>query len=178
MVDLALQPRIIELEAYLPRLRAYLRRPEISLAYLYGSYAKGRPWLHSDVDIAVLLTEEIEEREYFDYRLRYIGGIAHLLHFDDVDVQVLNGASVEFQYQVIAGGRILFVQQEAIRVRFETQVMLAYFDLKPILDEYYRHLFRRIKEGKFSARLPGYIAQAKAAAGRSRSVGRLSGTQS
>lgn len=166
MFDLALYPRVIEIEPHLPELRALFKRPELSLVYLCGSYAKGKAWFGSDLDIAVLFGDEIREEDYADYRLCYIGEVGDLLDFEDVDVQVLNGAPVEFQYQVIKDGKLLYARSEGERVRFESEVIIGYLDLKPILDEYYRGLALRIKERRFSARFPRYMAEVRAVAGR------------
>ncbi len=166
-MDIALHPRIINIEPYLPKLKGLFQRPELSLAYLYGSYARGQAWTYSDVDIAVLFAEDIEAEDYLDYLLRYIGEVADILGFENVDVKELNGAPVEFQYQVIKGGQALYVREEEERMHFEAEVMIEYLDFKPILDEYYHHLAKRIKERRFSARLPRYMAEVRATLGRS-----------
>ncbi len=44
------------LEIAVPIIRDYLAsQPEIVLAYLYGSYATGRTWAESDLDIQQIL---------------------------------------------------------------------------------------------------------------------------
>jgi len=137
----------------------------LKLVYLYGSYARGQVWIHSDVDIAVLFAPWVDEKDYLDYQLTYIGEVGCLLDFEDVDVQEMNRASVEFQYQVIRDGKVLYACSEDERAIFESKVIEEYLDFKPVLDEYYHHLFKRIKEGRFSAKLPRYIAEVRAAYG-------------
>ncbi|MBM3135452.1 MAG: nucleotidyltransferase domain-containing protein [Chloroflexi bacterium] len=171
MFDLALHPRIIAIEEHLPRLREIFRRPELVLAYLYGSYAKGHPWTYSDVDIAVLFDQSVAPESYLDHKLRYIDEVTQLLHFENIDIQELNGAPVEFSYRVIRDGLLLYARSEEERARFEAAILEEYLDFRPVLDTYYRHLFQRLKEGRRSAQFPRYCAQVRATIQRSREAG-------
>lgn len=45
---------------------------DVKLAYLFGSYAKGKEGPLSDVDIAVLLDERLTESKRFKLRLKLI----------------------------------------------------------------------------------------------------------
>jgi predicted nucleotidyltransferase len=50
------------------------------------------------------------------------------------DVRVLNGAPVEFQYEVIRTGCIVFCRSEEERIAYETGIMRRYLDLKYLFD--------------------------------------------
>ena len=50
------------------------------------------------------------------------------------DVRVLNGAPVEFQYEVIRAGRIVFCRNEEQKIDYETDMMRRYLDLKYLFD--------------------------------------------
>jgi len=163
------------LEAALPIIRDYLEsQPDVLLVYLYGSYALGKTWAESDLDIGVLFDDKETPYETFKQTLRYVGELQSRLGGIEVDLRELNGAPVEFLMQVIKSGRCLYARNERSRVQFETQVIREYLDFKPVLDEYYRKLRQRLKEGRYSARLPRYIEETRTAVERARETGSVS----
>jgi predicted nucleotidyltransferase len=160
------------LEAALSTIRDYLsRQPEVGLAYLYGSYAAGQPWAESDLDIGVLFLDEGTPYDIFQQALRHAAELQSKIGEIEIDLRELNGAPVEFLMQVIQTGHCLYARSERERVQFETRVIIGYLDFKPVLDEYYRELRQRLKEGRFSARLPRYIEETRAAVERARETG-------
>jgi predicted nucleotidyltransferase len=159
----------LNLETALPIIRDYLaRQPEVVLAYLYGSYALGQEWTESDLDVGVLFEERESSYEVFRRALRHAAELQSKLGEIEIDLRELNGAPVEFLMQVIKPNRCLYARSERERVQFETRVIREYLDFKPVLDEYYSQLRRRLKEGRFSARLTKYIEQTRAAVERAR----------
>jgi hypothetical protein len=164
--------REFNLEAALTSIRDYLaRQPEVVLVYLYGSYATGRVWAESDLDIGVLFENEGTAPQPFRQALHHAAELQSQARQVQVDLRELNGAPIEFLMQVIKPGRCLYARSERERVEFEARVIRDYLDFKPVLDEYYRELRRRLKEGRFSARLPKYIEQTRAAVERAREAG-------
>ncbi len=154
---------VIDLEKHLPQLKNFFAaQPEVVLAYLYGSYATKRVWAESDLDIAVLFDDGIAAYDQFQLALRYGVDLSDLVGGVEIDVRELNPAPVEFRMQVIEPGRCLYARGEEERIQFEAQTILEYLDFKPVLDEYYHHLARRIKEKRFSAQLPKYMAEVRA----------------
>ena len=72
--------------------KAFIEGQErVRVAYLFGSYAKGKVGPLSDVNIAVLL-DGLDKQESFDLRLRLINGISSILKTDKLDVVVMNNA--------------------------------------------------------------------------------------
>lgn len=160
------------LETAVPIMRDYLgSQPDVVLVYLYGSYALGKTWAESDLDIGVLFDDKETPYETFKQALRCAGELQFRLGGIEVDLRELNGAPVEFLMQVIKSGRCLYARSERSRVQFETRVIREYLDFKPVLDEYYRELRQRLKEGRFSARLPRYIKETRTAVERARETG-------
>ncbi|MGQ9626376.1 MAG: type VII toxin-antitoxin system MntA family adenylyltransferase antitoxin [Anaerolineae bacterium] len=153
----------------------FAQKEEVILAYLYGSYATGRVWAESDLDIAVLFDSRFSPLEQFQLTLRYMAEIDELIGGGvEIDVRELNPAPLEFRIQVIKPGRCLYARSERERVDFETRTIIEYLDFKPALDEYYHHLIKRIKEGRYSARLAKYKAEVRALAGRPGKAGKPS----
>jgi predicted nucleotidyltransferase len=112
-------------------------RPErIAAAWLFGSRAAGRARADSDVDVAILMSDDPPatlDGMGFD--------IAAALEEQldvPVDLVVLNRAPVELVHYVLRGGELVYETDALLRVAFEVRARAEYFDLKPILDEYRR----------------------------------------
>ena len=118
-------------------------REEVSVAYLYGSIARGDARKDSDVDIGIFLKEDYEPDPLYPARLaRKIEG--NMTSGREVDVRVLNGASVVFLHQVLKYGEKVYVGDETVRIEFEARVTDQYLDFKPFLEEYNRIRRKRI----------------------------------
>lgn len=102
------------------RLRTALERhPEVLVAYLFGSAARGRPGPLSDVDVAVLLAED---REGAGRALDLIGDLAAAAATDDVDLVVLNEAP---RASAAASRRERMVDAEVLRLRLRELDLVA-----------------------------------------------------
>jgi len=129
-----------------------LQSVPVDLVYLHGSYAGGKPGPLSDVDVAVLLSESIDDEKRGQTVLDLIGLLADAFEDDGVDIGVLNGASVDFQYAVIRTGVPVYVGDESRRVEFEAAVADRYLDMVPAREEYFRRFRDRILQGGLGAR--------------------------
>jgi hypothetical protein len=127
------------------------RQPDIVVAYLFGSTARGQTDALSDVDVAVLFDAQLEVEEMVERQLRLM---VDLEEYTDREVQVvaLNRASPLLAYQVVRHGIQLYEHSRAERIDFEVYTRKVYFDLKPRLDYHTRSLFDDIKEVGLSGR--------------------------
>jgi predicted nucleotidyltransferase len=129
------------------------KREEISAFYLFGSYATGCPKPTSDVDLAILLS--VADREtYLDKRLNLMAEIAMIIGIDNLDVLILNEASVDLAYRVLREGKLLYLKKGAEKqlVRFKVRVFDQYCDYQPVRKLFSAALGKRIKEGNFGGR--------------------------
>jgi len=127
--------------------KGFLEKQEfVRVAYLFGSHAKGRVGLLSDVDIAVLLDGRLDKQERFDLRLKLINGISSLLKTDELDVVVMNDAPLLLNYNIIREGRVLDSKDEAERVRFETRILSRYLDRRYYDERHVKIGIERIAE--------------------------------
>lgn len=122
----------------------------VVVVYLYGGYARGEPSPFSDVDIGVILAKDVPREKHLDVQLELMDRISRVLKHPEVDVRVLNEAPVVFRYEIVRDGRLAYCSDEDLRVDFEAGTMMEYFDFKYVLDEYYRHLMKRIEEGRMT----------------------------
>lgn len=110
-------------------------RPErISAAWLFGSRASGRARSDSDVDVALLMTDE-PPRTLEGLGLDIAGALEDELELP-VDLVVLNRAPAELVHVVLSTGKLLYESDAAHRVAFEVKKRAEYFDLQPILQRY------------------------------------------
>ena len=117
---------------------SYFReRPDgFAAVYVFGSVGRGQARPDSDVDVAVLLTEDPPQtldgsRGDVAEALERVSGRA-------VDLVVLNRAPADLVHRVLRAGRLVLETDRAARVAFEVRRRREYFDLLPILDDYRR----------------------------------------
>ena len=111
---------------------------EVLFAYIFGSAVSGNTRKGSDIDVAVYLLPERRE-QFFDIRLELIEQLTRSLH-REVDVIILNTAPPFLAYVVLKEGRRCFERDRGARIDFELNALNAYFDYKPVLEQYHNHL--------------------------------------
>lgn len=112
--------------------------PDLKLVYLFGSEATGETHSNSDIDIAFLTENKIDNLSRFELQ----EALARKLK-KDVDLVDLSLSSDILKMQVIYGENLYARQQEYLQV-FENRVMQDYFDLQEMLAP----LYKSIKEDK------------------------------
>lgn len=117
---------------------------DVLAAYIFGSQASGKARPGSDVDVAVLLSQE-DSFVRFERRLR-LGNEAEDAIGRSVDLIVLNDASPLLRHQVFRHGQLLYERDQRARVEFEVRAGQMYADLKPMRQFFQQALFREIKE--------------------------------
>lgn len=114
--------------------------PAISLVYLFGSRVEGKLGPMSDYDFAILMDHGTTNGEMQAQLTHVLGlqvGVAR------VDVVLLNQATIELAYAVIAQGQLLYQRDVATRVEYEAQVMSLYGDYLPVLRAQRAELLKR-----------------------------------
>ena len=120
-------------------------RPEVVVAYLFGSVARGPANALSDVNIAVLLDAGIDERTSVEVQLQFMIDLDDYAH-RDVQVTILNRAPPLLACQVIRYGKLLHERSRGERIDFEVRARKIYFDVKPMLEFFNQVAIQRIKE--------------------------------
>ena len=91
------------------RLNQLFTQSPVNTAYLAGTLSSRTAFGHlTDVDIAILLMEQIKSDQFLDYQLYFFSELAKRLESDNIDVVILNQASLLLKLQVIKYGQILF----------------------------------------------------------------------
>src|SRR5207247_11095023 len=73
--------------------RCFSSKKEVLAAYIFGSTVTGRTRKHSDIDIAVLLSDDVRPSLFLQYCLILMADLGSVLHRPDVDVVILNQGS-------------------------------------------------------------------------------------
>ena len=127
------------------RLNQLFAQSPVNAAYLAGSLSNRTSFGHlTDVDIAILLMEQIKSDQFLDYQLYFFSELAKRLESDNIDVMILNQASMLLKLQVIKYGQILFSRDEKQRVSFETKAVMDYLDFKKFDEIQNQALGRRL----------------------------------
>jgi len=127
------------------RLNQLFTQSPVNAAYLAGTLSGRAAFGHlTDVDIAILLMEQIKSDQFLDYQLYFFSELAKRLESDNIDVVILNQASLLLKLQVIKYGQILFSRDEKQRISFETKAVMDYLDFKKLDDIQNQALSRRL----------------------------------
>src|SRR5437899_4571195 len=127
------------------RLNQLFTQSPVNAAYLAGTLTSRTSFGHlSDVDIAILLMQQIKSDQFLDYQLYFFSELAKRLESENIDVVILNQASLLLKLHVIKYGQILFSRDEKQRISFETKAVMDYLDFKKLDDIQNQALSRRL----------------------------------
>lgn len=102
----------------------------IDVAYLFGSQSKGMANTLSDVDIAILFSENVKVDKRFNEKLKIMGDLGIILKTNNIDIVDLNSADTMLQFSAIESRDILINKNNLARVIFESTVMTRYQDYR------------------------------------------------
>lgn len=138
-------------EALISRLAEFFRSQEdVELAYLFGSYSKGKQGPLSDIDIGVYLSRKLDKKERFEKRLELIGSLCTLLQTNDLDIIVINDSPPVLNFEIIEPNCLIYEKTHNLKVEVEVSIMSAYYDRKPHEEFFNRAFVKRFKERGFS----------------------------
>ncbi len=113
---------------------------EILLAYLYGSVVNGPFTSHSDIDIGLYITPETLENRWYPIQLKNELENNLDLGFQpkhEIDIRIINKASPKYQYSVIFQNPRILVRDDQVRVDFEKNVLLKWYDMRHTWENFY-----------------------------------------
>lgn len=119
-----------------------LEEAGVRFAYLFGSRAARRHHEASDADVALMPGDELTLRD----RARLADRLADALRAPDVDLVMLDIASLELRGRAVQEGKLIFSADEPARVAFEVRTRSEYFDYLPTLREHTDRFLRQVAE--------------------------------
>jgi len=114
------------IEDLIPKALNYLQSvPDISFAYLFGSFGRGERLPLSDIDIAVYLKEPTDVHEK---KMEILGALIDILQTDEIDLVVLNCAPLPLRMRILESKKVVVDHQSFLRHHYESLTMREYFD--------------------------------------------------
>ncbi|WP_206811444.1 type VII toxin-antitoxin system MntA family adenylyltransferase antitoxin [Paradesulfitobacterium ferrireducens] len=108
---------------------------KISAIILFGSLATGKETPLSDVDLAVLYGNHLNDNELINTHREVYSIVSDVLESDDIDLINLNTAPLSMQYGAIKSAKILLLNNREEYIDFWDRTVKYYLDFKPLLDE-------------------------------------------
>lgn len=118
--------------------------PEVSFAYLYGSFGSEYQTKFSDIDIAVYQTNKKSSYDYRMSEFKIEADLCYLFPKFNFDVRSLNDAPIIIIGKIINEGTPVFVRDENKHLDYVELNRLKYMDYqiiyKPLFDYRYKQL--------------------------------------
>ena len=101
----------------------------VSAAYVFGSYVHDDDF--NDIDVALLISNELDPYASFKFGM----GVARELERRitprfEFDVKILNHSPIEFQYEVLKNGKVVFLRDRTENVEYESEVISNYLNFQ------------------------------------------------
>lgn len=127
---------------YKPQLTSLFDASDVVLAYLFGSEAKGTTNRESDIDIAVLLSDQVPEAEYGQRLVALSAELIGIFQRDEIDVALLNNAPPLLAFQVVRHGVVIYDPHQRY-VSFYIDTFNRYADTQPLRDLQWQYYLKR-----------------------------------
>lgn len=111
------------------------RHPEIEVAYIFGSMARGTESALSDIDIAILIDDQQinEDKFRYGYKAEILTDLMQILKTNHVDLVILNEANTLLRHRVLYNGKLIHSKNEKKRIQFQTNTIDRYIDFKELM---------------------------------------------
>jgi uncharacterized protein YutE (UPF0331/DUF86 family) len=123
----------------------------VDAAYLAGSTA-GRKiaGTYNDLDIALLLLNAVKANEFFDYQVYFVSELSKALETNELDIVILNQASLLQRWQVIRTWGLLYQRDQKRRVEYEARAAMEYLEFKKYDEVQSKALAERTRGNRFA----------------------------
>src|SRR5256712_13482250 len=103
-----------------------------------------------DLDIAVLLLDQVKPNEFFDYQMYLMGELVKRLEMPQLDVVILNQASLLQRFNIIRTYQLLYQRDQKGRVAWEMRAVMDWLDFKKYDEMQSKALAERIRGERFA----------------------------
>lgn len=127
-----------------------IEKPEIILAYIFGSFFKKN--IFHDLDIGIYLSEEFNKNDFNKYPYGYESYLISELSLKvrmKVDVVIMNNSNLLLQQRIINNGILLFSKNDNFRVFYENTIRKNYIDAEPLRKIKSYYLSRKIENAGY-----------------------------
>jgi predicted nucleotidyltransferase len=125
--------------------------PDVRAVYLFGSQARAQDRPDSDLDLGVLLSAHLSDREVWKKRLQ-LGALAAQSLKRELDLFILGEADLDLTFRILQQGRRLYERDRSkVRAR-EAYLVSLYYDYQPFLEHYLKrtaeHFCRAVEQSR------------------------------
>ncbi len=127
-------------------LRKIFSQNDIIFAYLFGSQVNKKSVTQlSDIDIAVMFNEKINEQERFKKRLTLATDLSRIFNYQEVDLVVLNDQrDILFKFVILQEGKKIYENDHKKLLDYEVKTANDYYDFKPFLEQYNQAFAKKV----------------------------------
>jgi len=125
--------------------KALAEMPEVRLAFLFGSRARGQARKDSDFDIAVLVDDRLASEDRGKLIRSFAARLGREVSSRLLDIVILNDAPALLRHRVLRDGIILFERAPEERVRFSIKTIRDYQDGFVRREAFTRRRIERLK---------------------------------
>lgn len=118
-------------------------KPDIIMAFLFGSIAHGKTHKFSDIDVGVYFKRE----PAFKRHIQLINDICEILETDDVDVVNMNSASSLIVHDILSFGKMLICRDDEFYINLRLKTLREYDDMMHILNIQSKYIFNGAMNG-------------------------------
>jgi uncharacterized protein YutE (UPF0331/DUF86 family)/predicted nucleotidyltransferase len=119
----------------------FLERPDVSMVFVFGSYAKGREISESDFDIAIYFKPkgkriEWQENQFYTEENRIWQDIERIVEID-TDLVVLNRVRPTVAFEILKTGMPLIIKDRKLYLEFYLTVSREAEDFREFIKDYW-----------------------------------------
>lgn len=113
-------------EKYKNNFLEYIQKEgNIEIAYLFGSYADNSYNENSDIDIAVIYKENVDEYDHAGKSL----DVSKIFGYTNVDYIDLEKTTVFLQFEILKKGKLIYCENEEKLTEFNKKVERQYIEM-------------------------------------------------
>jgi len=112
------------------------KESNIEIAYLFGSYADGTYNENSDIDIAVIYKEGMDEYDHAGKNL----DVSKIFEYIDVDYIDLEKINVFLQFEILKKGKLIYCTNEEKLTKFMRKVQDQYIEMDYERQKYFKYV--------------------------------------
>jgi uncharacterized protein YutE (UPF0331/DUF86 family) len=133
------------------QLQSIFQTSPVDAAWAQGSPSARRlAGTYADLDVALLLLDKVKTSEFLEYQLYFVSELSKALETSDLDVLILNQASLLQRAQVIRSWSLLYQRDQKRRVEFQARAVMEYLEFKKFEDLQTKALAERTRGERFA----------------------------
>jgi len=127
------------------KIKEILEKYDVTLGYLFGSYARGTNNKFSDIDVAVVFPVDISTRDVEERKEKIISEIIKVALVNNVDlINLRENENVNLIYDIIFKGKAVLVKDERFKKFLELKAVRDFEDFKYFKNVQFEILKRKL----------------------------------